>query len=100
MKQFAKEFYQSKAWRDVRNYVFKRDFGICVRCGEIGEIVHHKKYLTPNNINNPSISLNPDNLELVCRVCHALEHEGQKAIATNLQFDKDGNIYEIKNIHE
>lgn len=103
MREFAKGLYQSKQWRNIRKYVFKRDFGVCVRCNGDngpGEIVHHKIHLTPYNISNPAISLNIDNLELVCRVCHALEHEGVKAIATNLQFDKDGNIYEVKNIHE
>ena len=40
-----------------------------------GEIVHHKIHLTPNNVNNPAVTLNWDNLQLVCRDCHAEIHE-------------------------
>ena len=43
----------------------------CVRCGAIGEIVHHKIHLSPENIDNPDISLSEDNLELLCRDCYA-----------------------------
>ena len=94
MREFAREFYQSAAWRKTREYIYKRDMGLCVRCGRPGEIVHHKIYLTPQNINNPNISLSEDNLELVCRECHAIEHEGQMATAAELVFDEDGNLIE------
>ena len=94
MREFAREFYQSAAWRKTREYIYKRDMGLCVRCGRPGEIVHHKIYLTPQNINNPNISLSEDNLELVCRECHAIEHEGQMATAAGLEFDEDGNLIE------
>ena len=40
-----------------------------------GEIVHHKVHITPVNINDESVTLNFDNLELVCRDCHAELHE-------------------------
>ena len=43
-----------------------------------GEIVHHKIALTPDNINDPSVSLSWDNLELLCRDCHGKEHSGHK----------------------
>lgn len=68
--------------------------GLCVRCGKPGEIVHHKIYLTPENIGNPDISLNPDNLETLCRDCHALEHEGQSPTAPGLMFDDNGDLIE------
>ena len=32
-----------------------------------GEIVHHKKELTPDNITDPTVALSWDNLELLCR---------------------------------
>jgi 5-methylcytosine-specific restriction endonuclease McrA len=94
MQDFAKRFYLSKAWRDTRAYIFKRDMGLCVRCGKPGEIVHHKIYLTPQNINNPSITLSEDNLETLCRECHAIEHEGQLPTARELMFDSKGNLVE------
>lgn len=39
-----------------------------------GVIVHHKIHITPENINDPSVVLNWDNLQLVCRDCHAEIH--------------------------
>lgn len=92
MREFAKDFYNSKPWRELRAYVYKRDCGLCVRCGAPGEIVHHKIHLTPKNINNPSIALNEDNLELLCRNCHAIEHEGALAVDRELMFDVNGNL--------
>jgi 5-methylcytosine-specific restriction endonuclease McrA len=79
MKEFATSFYTSRVWADTRRAYRKSVGGLCERClanGRIvpGEIVHHKIHLTPDNINNPSITLSFDNLELVCRECHAIEH--------------------------
>lgn len=92
MQEFAKRFYLSREWRTVRDKVFKRDFGLCVRCDNVGEIVHHKVHLTPRNINDPNISLNPDNLETLCRDCHAREHGVQPATEQGLTFDANGNL--------
>lgn len=94
MREFAKKFYLSAAWKKTRAYIFNRDMGLCVRCGKPGEIVHHKIYLTPQNIDDVNISLSEDNLELLCRECHAIEHEGEQPTASGLVFDKDGNIVE------
>ena len=40
-----------------------------------GDEVHHKIRLTPENITDPSIALNWDNLELLCKACHQEEHQ-------------------------
>ena len=53
--------------------------GLCERCLEKGlivpaVIVHHKTYITPNNITDPNIVLNFDNLEALCKNCHNYEH--------------------------
>lgn len=92
MREFAKAFYESPAWRRTRAYILKRDTGLCVHCGEPGVIVHHKIELTPRNIDDPAIALGEDNLETVCRTCHALIHEGTPPLANGLAFDADGNI--------
>lgn len=83
MKEYAERFYSSKAWKECRKAYRKKVGGLCERClkeGRIsaGVIVHHKIYLTPENIHRPEIILNPDNLELLCRDCHAKEHEGRQ----------------------
>lgn len=92
MREFAKEFYLSAAWRKVRAYIFKRDAGLCVKCGRPGVIVHHKDHLTPENINNPMIALGEDNLELLCRDCHAIEHASDLPTDRGLMFDDEGNL--------
>lgn len=96
MKAFAKAFYESPAWRQTRAYILKRDAGLCVHCGAPGVIVHHIKEITPRNINDVMITLNENNLETVCRTCHAIIHEGTPPIADGLTFDKDGNIIETE----
>lgn len=94
MRAFAKGFYESPAWRNTRAYILKRDAGLCVRCGAPGVIVHHKIHLTPQNIDDPAISLNEENLETLCRTCHAIAHGAAPPIAEGLMFDADGNVVE------
>lgn len=80
-REFAKAFYKSAAWNKCREgYAAYRGY-LCERClakGKYtpGKIVHHKTYLTPDNITDPDIALNWNNLELVCQECHNAEHEG------------------------
>ena len=81
-KEFARGLYNSKAWQKTRD-AYKRSVGglceICYASGIVkaGEIVHHKKPLTPENINDPTVTLSFDNLQLVCRECHAMIHDDQ-----------------------
>lgn len=99
MKEFAKSFYKSKAWRNCRrSYIDIRksiDGGVCEECRtELGYIVHHKVELTPQNINDPDIALSFDNLEFVCKNCHEVIHKfcGREVRKTRCQFDEDGNV--------
>lgn len=83
MKDFAEKLYKSKAWQKTRKAYAQSVGGLCERClakglYNAGQIVHHKIYITPDNINDPTIALNWDNLELVCRECHSAEHERRK----------------------
>lgn len=78
-KPFAKKFYSSFAWYTCRNAYAKKAHYLCENClrkgiYRPGEIVHHKIELDPTNINNPEIALSFDNLELLCRECHAERH--------------------------
>ena len=79
-REFAKKFYSSKVWQDCRNEYAKRAHYLCENClrkgiYKPGVIVHHVEELTPFNIERPEIALNFDNLELLCRDCHAEIHE-------------------------
>lgn len=79
MKEYAKRFYKSTAWEKARGQAWSRDKGLCQEClkkGIIkeGDTVHHINPITVDNIKDESITLNLDNLETVCRDCHAKVH--------------------------
>ena len=83
MQEYAENFYKSKAWQKCRKAYAKSKGGLCERClnkgiYKAGEIVHHKQHITPGNITDPNIILAWDNLELLCRDCHAQEHDRRK----------------------
>jgi 5-methylcytosine-specific restriction endonuclease McrA len=82
-------FYKSDAWKLAREIKITQANGRCERCGSIGEEVHHKKRLTEDNVNDVSISLNPSNLEYLCKDCHNKEH---KRFSKQKRFDEDGNF--------
>lgn len=79
-REFAKQFYSSKAWQDCRNEYAAMRGHLCENClkrglYKPGTIVHHIEELTPANITNPEITMSFSNLKLVCRDCHAEEHK-------------------------
>ena len=76
-RNFAKPFYNSPEWQKVRQAVLMRDRFLCVKCGKPAEEVHHKKHLTPENIGDPRITMNMDNLISLCKDCHFEEHRGE-----------------------
>jgi hypothetical protein len=92
LKAFAEWFYKSKAWRQCRTGYFRSQHGICERCGGAGRIVHHKKYITPANINDPRIALDWSNLELLCDECHQKEHQNTQNAAQGVKFDANGDL--------
>ena len=78
-KPYAKSFYNSAQWEACRSaYVSKRmqaDGGVCERCRlQQGREVHHVIPITVNNVNDPNITLNHDNLKLLCKDCHFQVH--------------------------
>ena len=96
MKEYARAFYKSTAWQRCRDSYIKSVGGLCERCladGLIvpGYIVHHKCYLTPENIKDPSITLNFDNLEYLCHVCHNKEHF-KEAYEKRYKIDESGAV--------
>jgi len=84
-REFNAPFYKSTKWKKCRASFIKErqgiDGGMCMRCRKApGYIVHHKIYLTPENIDNPDISLSHSNLEYLCLNCHNKEHEGREEV--------------------
>ncbi|MBQ1296499.1 MAG: HNH endonuclease [Clostridiales bacterium] len=95
MRERLQTFYKSKAWQKCRDAYVSSVGGLCERCktrGLIvaGEIVHHKVHLNVYNIDDESITLNWDNLELLCRKCHGDEHK-----RTDKRYSVDDNGHVI-----
>lgn len=81
--EWSKKFYSSIGWRECRKAYSASVGGLCERCLENGryspgEVVHHKVPLNAGNINDPTITLNWDNLMLLCARCHAEIHSGKR----------------------
>lgn len=107
-REFSKKFYHSKAWSNIREYVFKRDNGLCQSClkkgDEVpGDEVHHKIFLKPTNINDPNITLNEHNLILLCRDCHLKIHKHtthskrrHRLVNNGVFINSDGSIEQQK----
>ena len=81
-----RSFYSSKEWKNKRLSLLlerRNNQGIlyCEHCGKIivdtrDCAVHHKKPLTPSNVNDvDNISLNDDNLIVIHNECHNEIHE-------------------------
>lgn len=91
MKEWAAHLYLSKAWEDTRAAYLLSQQCICERCGEPAKIVHHKVWLTRDNINDLYIALGWNNLEALCQDCHNKEHHKQNK-KQRYYFDADGNV--------
>lgn len=90
-----KAFYHSAAWKNTRRNYKQSVGGLCERCLAKGmivpaDIVHHKIPLTDENVNDLSISLSWDNLQALCRQCHAEVHDDMYA-------ERTGRRYRINN---
>lgn len=77
---YSKQFYASRAWRELREYLVIERGGKCERTGKVYTdtsklIAHHKIELTPENISDPNITLNPDNIEIISLDEHNKEHK-------------------------
>lgn len=86
-----KSFYASDKWEKFRLGLIAERGPICERCGEVitnskNIMGHHLIELTPENVNNYSISLNPEKVELVCFDCHNKDHK-------RFGYKPDHNVY-------
>ena len=105
-RDFSKHVYKSHRWDALQKLAMERTQTtvgtvppfMCERCYQHGlvkpaKVVHHIKKITPENVNDPAITYNLDNLMRLCQDCHAAVHsshaeEGPK----RYRFDANGNI--------
>lgn len=83
-QEFSKKFYKSNEWKIFReNYILEKTTEEgkikCEECGkEITEPkerqLHHIHELTPLNIYDVNITMNADNILLLCQQCHNKKH--------------------------
>lgn len=83
-------FYRSREWLMARQQKIASCNGRCEVCGAIGEEVHHKIPLTPENVSDPRISLGEDNLIYLCKDCHNKEHG--RFVRKESPFDENGDL--------
>lgn len=71
-------FYCRKEWLRLAQDCKIKSNGVCARCGKIFDInelrPHHKIELTLENIDDINVTLNPDNIEVICHECHNAIH--------------------------
>lgn len=96
-QDFAKKLYNSRTWRKCRESYIASVHGLCEKCsaaGRItpGKIVHHKIHITPSNVNDPNITLNHDNLMLMCVDHHNAHHMGKDIVREGLTFNENGEL--------
>ena len=98
-KWFSESFYKSGRWERTRQAYIATVNGLCEVCKDQGvltpgKILHHVIELSPDNIHDPEITLNWDNLQYVCQDCHNKIHHSGQVTREGLIFDSSGNIVE------
>lgn len=94
----AKRFYNSAAWKACRASYISKVFGICEHCQGNGYIVDHIEEINSNNINDPNVTLNHDNLQYLCTACHNKKTFGKHdAIREGFGFDANGDLIQLEN---
>jgi 5-methylcytosine-specific restriction endonuclease McrA len=71
-KTYSKQRREDKWFSGKRETVLNRDGYKCVKCGETQQLVVHHIDGNGRGSRNPNNSL--DNLQTLCRACHAIEH--------------------------
>ena len=74
------EFYTSRQWSEFRRRLVLERGSVCEHCGQpimnsFDLILHHKIFLTEENVNDYEISLNSENIQIVHHKCHNEIHE-------------------------
>lgn len=98
MKRVGDKIYQSRAWRDrLRPAYYESKYGLCEQCGAPGDIVDHIEPITADNVDDPDVTYNWDNLMLLCQSCHNTKtFRKHKPVREGLGFDEFGNLIQVR----
>jgi len=91
-KKWQDKFYHSARWIELRNLIRNRDRMRCRVCGKLirgTSIVDHVTEITKDNCKDESITMNPDNLQLLCIDCHNSKTFGKRI---NYSIDGRGDV--------
>lgn len=91
-KEWARPFYKSREWQQLRRAILRRDLFTCEECGARATEVHHEIELTPANINDPAVALNPALLHSLCHDCHTAITKRIADCDEGFYFDADGQL--------
>ncbi|NAP01320.1 HNH endonuclease [Halomonas sp. MG34] len=90
------KIYHTSTWRKLREAYYSKQYGICEWCGEPGDIVDHIEEITNENVNDPFITYNEENLQLLCLSCHNKKtFTKQTSLREGFGFDSEGNLIKL-----
>lgn len=95
-----KSFYNSAAWIKLSNVVRTQSYHLCQLCQQPGDEIHHIIPITLDNLDNPRITLNPDNLICLCHDCHNAIHDRYRTATRKITFDSDGRPTSVQEPQE
>lgn len=92
-KRIGDKIYHTQRWRKLRQAYYNSQYGICEWCREPGDIVDHIIEITKENIEDPFITYNWENLQLLCLSCHNKKtFRKHSAIREGFEFDESGDL--------
>lgn len=75
----ANEFYHSKQWLRIRDYVYARDEATCQVCGNVINNTKIVDHIHPLKF-SPDEKLDSNNLWCLCHRCHNIKTRGEESI--------------------
>lgn len=93
-KIWQSKFYKSNIWvKKIRPIIIIRDNNICQRCGKLctekyETHIDHIKEVNEYNYNDKNITLNPNNLQVLCQKCHTKKTSIDKISIDHKLIDK------------
>lgn len=93
MRNLRQKAYQNTKWRKMRD-TYMHEHPLCEECLKQGKVtpaedIHHKRSPFQKGEVNWNLLLDYNNLEAVCKTCHATIHNNQNGVKTQAQIIED-----------